>query len=56
MNKEPEAMRQIHRIQERIYEETKDMISDEFLEYIHNAAEEARKKYGLKLKKATRVR
>lgn len=35
---EPEPMRQIHKIQEKIYEETKHMSDKDFLEYVHNKA------------------
>ena len=55
MYKEPEAMREIHRIREKMYEETKGMTVKEYLNYIHKAAKAAEKKYGLKLKKATKV-
>jgi len=53
MYKEPEPMRQIHEIQEKIYEETKHMSNKEFVAYIHKASEEAKKKYGLKFKTRT---
>lgn len=33
--KEPEPLRQIHKIQEKIYRKTKDMTSDEFIEYLN---------------------
>ncbi len=50
MYKEPEPMRQIHEIQEKIYEETKHMTTKEYLEYIHKSAEHAKKKYNLNLR------
>ncbi|MFH1824221.1 MAG: hypothetical protein ABH873_03230 [Candidatus Firestonebacteria bacterium] len=56
MYKEPEAMREIHEIRERMYEETKNMTVKEKVAYIHKAAEEAKKKYNLNLKKAVHVR
>lgn len=56
MYKEPEPMRQIHQIQEKIYEETKHMSGKEFIAYIHRCAEEAKKKYGLNLRKATHIK
>ncbi len=56
MYKEPEAMREIHEIRERMYGEMKGMTNKEKIEYIHKAAEEAKKKYGLKFKKAAHVR
>ena len=53
MYKEPESMRMIHKIQEKIYEETKHMTSEEKNAYIRKGAEELKKKYGLKLKKVS---
>ena len=55
MYKEPEPMRMIHAIQEKIYEETKHMTAEEQIAYIHKGAEEFKKKYGLKLRKASHV-
>ena len=40
---EPEPMRQIHEIQEKIYEETKHISSDERLEYFHKKSEQFEK-------------
>ena len=37
---EPEPMRQIHEIRHKIYEEIKDMSSDERLEYFHKKSEQ----------------
>ena len=51
MRKEPSAMREIHDIQEKIYEEQKYMTPKEKLEAIHKEVEEAREKYGIKMKK-----
>ena len=51
MGKEPKPMREIHDIQEKIYEEQKYMTPKEKLEVIHKEVEEARKKYGIKIKK-----
>ena len=48
---EPKAMREIHEIQEKIYEEEKGMNAEEKIKVLHKEAEEARKKYGLKIKK-----
>ena len=50
--KEPKAMREIHSIQEKIYEETKNMKTNELLRYYNSASEEIEKKYGIKLRKA----
>ena len=43
MSSEPEPMRQIHEIQEKIYEKTKNMSDDEFLEYFHNQSKQFKK-------------
>lgn len=51
MYKEPEAMREIHEIRERLYEEEKDLSPEEKIAKIHREAEEVIKKYGLRLKK-----
>ena len=51
MVKEPRPMREIHDIQEKIYEEQKNMCPKEKLEAIHKEVEETRKKYGIKIKK-----
>ena len=41
---EPEPMRQIHEIQEKIYEKTKHMSDKEFLSYIHKQSKIAQKR------------
>lgn len=50
MNKEPKAMKEIHGIREKMYEETKNMTAQEIVEYIHRSAEEAKRKYDIKLR------
>ena len=55
MGKEPRPMREIHEIQEKIYEEQKNLTDKEKLERIHKEAEEAEKKFGLKLRKRKRA-
>lgn len=55
MYKEPETMREIHRIQERLYEKMKDMTDREQVEYINRIAEKTERKYNLQLKKVHRV-
>lgn len=40
---EPEPMRQIHEIQEKIYEKTKHMSTDERLDYFHKQSEQFKK-------------
>ena len=44
-------MREIHAIQEKIYEKTKTMTVEEKMVYVRKSAEEAEKKYGLHLRK-----
>ncbi|MDO8749049.1 MAG: hypothetical protein Q7J72_08065 [Candidatus Omnitrophota bacterium] len=56
MFKEPKPMREIHEIQEKIYEEHKNMTSKEKLAAIHSESEEAAKKYGLSLRKVSHVK
>ncbi|MFQ5965709.1 MAG: hypothetical protein ACE5KZ_15660 [Candidatus Scalinduaceae bacterium] len=51
MGNEVNPMREIHEIQERIYEEQKCMTNKEKKEALHKEAKEARKKFGLKIKK-----
>ena len=52
MFKEPKAMREIHEIQEKIYEEQKKMTNGEKLAALHRESKEAAEKYGLFLRKA----
>ena len=40
---EPEPMRQIHEIRHKIYDEIKDLSSDERLEYFHKKSEQFEK-------------
>ncbi len=56
MNDEPESMKEIRRIREKQYEETKDMTPEEHIEYIRKKAREAVERYGLKLKTAHKPR
>jgi hypothetical protein len=48
---EPRPMKEIHEIQEKIYSETKDMTTQELLDYFHRATEEASRKFGLKVRR-----
>ena len=47
---EPKAMRTVHEIQEKIYEEQKKMSDNKKLESLHTEAEEAKRKLGLRLR------
>jgi hypothetical protein len=51
---EPAAMREIHEIRERIYEETKDMTQAERAALTRREAQEMVDKYGLKVKRPER--
>ena len=51
MRKETKPMREIHEIQEKIYEEQRQMSDKEKIEAIHREDEEGRKRYSLKIKK-----
>ena len=48
MNK-PKALKEIHDIREKIYEETKDMTPEEKVKYTHNEAQKLIKQYNLKV-------
>ncbi len=49
--KETEAMREIHEIRERLYEEEKHLSRKEKVAKIRREAQEACEKYGLKFRK-----
>ncbi len=55
MYKEPKPMKEIHEIQEKIYEEMKNMTDKEKIETIRREVEKTEKKYGLKLRKVSHV-
>jgi len=55
MYKEPRPMREIHEIQEKIYETEKYLTNKEKLVLLHKEAEEFKKKYRLKFRKANNI-
>ena len=50
MYKEPKAMREIHRIQEKIYEEEKDMTPAQRIRRVKESARKLMEEYGIKAK------
>jgi len=50
MRIEPKALKEIHDIREKIYEETKNMTPEERAEYTHSEAQKLIKLYNLKIK------
>ena len=53
---EPESMKEIRRIREKQYEETKDMTPEEHTEYIRKKARKVMEEFGLKPKTAAKPR
>ena len=51
MTNEPRAMREIHKIRERIYEETKHMSPEERAAHANEQAQKLIDQYGLKVKR-----
>lgn len=49
MKNEPKAIKEIHEIREKIYEETKNMTSEERVKYAHCEAQKLLKQYSLKI-------
>ena len=52
--KEPQALRQIHKIREKIYNKTKHMSDKEFLTYVQESSGKNLKSFLEKLKKKRR--
>ena len=50
MYKEPKSMREIHKIQEKLYEERKGLTSGQEIRLIRENARRIREKYGIKSK------
>lgn len=55
MRKEPKPMREIHQIQERIFDKEKKLTSGQRIRKLHKEAAAVIKKYGLKIKTASKV-
>jgi hypothetical protein len=55
MLKEPKPMREIHRIQERIFNEEKNLPSGRRIRKLRKEAAEIIRKYGLKAKTSSRA-
>jgi len=55
MRNEPSALKEIHDIRERIYEETKDMTSEERATHAHHEAQILIKQYNLKIRSENRT-
>ncbi len=47
MFKEPKAMREIHKIQEKLYEERKGLTSEQEIRLIRESARKMKEKYGI---------
>jgi hypothetical protein len=52
---EPEAMREIHEIRRKHYEETKNMTAEERLAYIKKKAREFEEESGIKLRRFSKT-
>ena len=50
MTNEPRALKEIHDIREKIYEETRNMTPEERAKHAHNEAQKLIKQYNLKVK------
>jgi hypothetical protein len=55
MKNEPSALKEIHDIRERIYEETKSMTLEERAEYAHCEAQALIRQYNLKIRYENRI-
>ncbi len=51
MPTEPKVMRELHKIREKIYEETKNMTPEERADFINHRVESELAKRGIKLKR-----
>ena len=55
MSKEPEPMREIHQIQEKLFDNEKKLSSSQRIQKLHKEAAEIIRKYGLKFKTTLKV-
>ena len=55
MTNEPKAVKEIHDIREKIYEETKNMTPEERAKYAHADAQKLIKQYNLKFEYENRL-
>lgn len=55
MYREPEPMRRLHKIREKLYKEEKNLSSKERIAKAHKEAEKFIKKYGIKVKRTARA-
>ncbi|MBI5555995.1 MAG: hypothetical protein HY920_09130 [Elusimicrobia bacterium] len=55
MRKEPEPMEEIHKIRAKLYEEHKNLTVKEHVAKVHEEAEEAIRRYGIKIKHLSHV-
>ena len=56
MFRELRPLKEIHKIQEKLYEERKKKTDKEKLSAIHREAEEAKKRYGFVLRRASYIK
>jgi hypothetical protein len=55
MSKEPKPMREIHQIQEKLFDKEKNLSSPQRIRKLHKETAEIIRKYGLKFKTALKV-
>jgi hypothetical protein len=52
--KESEALKEVKEIRQQLYEQTKDLPSEAFYDWVQQQAEEVSRKYNLKVKRLER--
>ena len=55
MKNEPKALKEIHDIREKIYEETKNMTTEERVQHTHDEAQKLINQYNLKIKYENKI-